>query len=318
MKNQLLRQVFLGGVLLMLPFLAHNASAGVPIKISAYGIQINSYAVHQSGEIVYRYQVENNSSSVIHAVDLGINDLGKELPGKPWSLNTTYFDISTESIPVSLPPAQCKPFAAMDCAIAVFQFDYMPEPKAMVMMQGIEKTPPFSDVRLIRPGTLSSVAELYVPLEYQSSGFLTASGKVFLLDNNTKGPDGKIVTSVEIPFTQVDVIPPTLSLTLSPNMLWSPNGMLVPVTATITVTDDYDPEPEIKLESITATETLNVGDIQDAQLGSDDRDFSLIAKRVGTNLLGRVYTVTYSATDASGNKATATATVTVPTATWLR
>jgi len=75
---------------------------------------------------------------------------------------------------------------------------------------------------------------------------------------------------------------------------------------------DPDPEPEIKLESITSTETLADGDIQDAQFGTDDRSFSLAAKRAGTNLAGRIYTVTYSATDASGNKATASATVTVP------
>ena len=76
--------------------------------------------------------------------------------------------------------------------------------------------------------------------------------------------------------------------------------------------DDYDPEPEIKLDSIIATETLAADDIQDAQLGTDDRSFSLAAKRAGTNQAGRIYTVTYSATDGSGNKATASATVNVP------
>lgn len=111
---------------------------------------------------------------------------------------------------------------------------------------------------------------------------------------------------------KLDVTPPTLSVTLSPATLWPPNDKLVSVTAAITVKDDYDPEPEIKLESITATESLEAGDIQDAQLGTDDRSFSLAAKRAGNNLAGRIYTVTYSATDASGNKATASATVTVP------
>jgi hypothetical protein len=38
----------------------------------------------------------------------------------------------------------------------------------------------------------------------------------------------------------------------------------------------------------------------------------LAAKRAGNNPAGRIYTVTYSATDASGNKATASATVIVP------
>jgi hypothetical protein len=99
---------------------------------------------------------------------------------------------------------------------------------------------------------------------------------------------------------------------LTPATLWPPNDKLVPVTATITVKDDYDPEPEIKLESITANELLDAHDIQDAQFVTDDRSFSLAAKRAGNNMAGRIYTVTYSATDASGNKATASAIVTVP------
>ncbi len=86
------------------------------------------------------------------------------------------------------------------------------------------------------------------------------------------------------------------------------------VTETIAVQDDYDPDPEpaIKLESITASEALADGDIQDVQLGTDDRSFSLAAKRAGNNMAGRIYTITYSATDASGNKVTASATATVP------
>ena len=117
---------------------------------------------------------------------------------------------------------------------------------------------------------------------------------------------------ITVQMVKGDTTPPTLSVTLTPATLWPPNNKLVPVTASITVKDDYDPAPEIKLESITASETLAVGDIQDAQFAADDRSFSLAAKRAGNNMAGRIYTVTYSATDASGNKATASATVTVP------
>jgi hypothetical protein len=302
---QFLRRGVLGGVFLMAVFASSQASASIPIKINAWGI-------HQGGQIVYRYQIENHSASIISKTNLGISSPGKELPGKPWSLNPDYSDV-----PVPLDAAHCKPFYYMDCTITVFQFENMVEPKARISMRGVENNlipPPnvFSGANYIRPGTLSSVAELTIPTAYQSPGYLTASGMVWLLDNNTRNPDGTIVTKVEIPFTQVDVTPPTLSVTLSPSTLWPPNGKLVPITATITVQDDYDSEPEIKLESITATETLADGDIQDAQIGTDDRSFSLAAKRAGTNMAGRIYTVTYSATDASGNKATASATVTVP------
>jgi hypothetical protein len=305
MKNQFSRQVLLGGAFLMAVFEAPVANADVPIKINAWGI-------HQGVQIVYRYQIENNSASTIDAVKLGLNHPGKELPGKPWSLNPNY-----SYIPTPLDLTQCKPFFYMDCTINVFQFDYMPEPKARITMMGIERNlipPPkvFSSAHHIQPGTRSSVAEIYIPTAYQSSGYLTSFGEVFLFDNNTKNSDGTVMYKAEIPFTQVDVTPPTLSFTLTPGTLWPPNNKLVPVTATITVQDDYDPEPEIKLESITANEPLADGDIQDAQIGANDRDFYLIAKRAGTNQAGRTYTVTYSATDASGNKATASATVTVP------
>ena len=305
MTIQTLRQVLLGGVFLMGVCTAPQASAGVPIKINAWGI-------HQGGQIVYRYQIENNSASIITQVRLGLNFPGKELPGKPWSLNPNYSDI-----PVPLDAAHCKPFYYMDCTIAVFQFDYMPEPKTVIMMRGIENNlnpPPkvFSGAEDIRPGTRSSVAELTIPATDQSPGYLTSFGKVWLLDNNTRNPDGTVVTSVEIPFTQADVSPPTLTVTLTPATLWPPNNKPMPIAAVITVQDDYDPESEIKLESITSNETLEGEDIQEAQLDTDDRSFYLAAKREGTNQAGRIYTVTYSATDGSGNKATVSATVTVP------
>ena len=101
-----------------------------------------------------------------------------------------------------------------------------------------------------------------------------------------------------------DTLPPTLSVTLTPSTMLA-GSKLLSVTATIAVTDNYDPAPEIKLESIVANRTLRSGDILDATFGTNDRAFKL--KPVS----GTVYTVTYSATDGTGNKATASATVTV-------
>jgi hypothetical protein len=111
---------------------------------------------------------------------------------------------------------------------------------------------------------------------------------------------------------KLDTTPPSISVTLSPSKVWPPNGKLVPITATISVKDDYDPAPKIKLESITPSELSGPDDIRDATLGTDDRQFMLKATRGGDNMAGRVYTVIYSATDASGNQSIATATVTVP------
>lgn len=109
-----------------------------------------------------------------------------------------------------------------------------------------------------------------------------------------------------------DTTPPTLNVSVTPSTIWPPNGKLTSITVSISVIDDYDPTPEVKLESITANEPLTSGDISSALVGTDDRQFSFAAKRAGGSQTGRVYTITYSATDASGNKATATAKVVVP------
>lgn len=113
------------------------------------------------------------------------------------------------------------------------------------------------------------------------------------------------------PIEKQDMAPPALSITLSPNRLQAKVGKLVTVTATINVTDNYDPQPEIRLESITSNEPLAAGDVSGADFGTDDRSFQLRDVRVPKGSAGRIYTVTYSATDGSGNKSTATATVSV-------
>lgn len=108
----------------------------------------------------------------------------------------------------------------------------------------------------------------------------------------------------------IDKAAPSLSVTLTPSQ-FQENDKLMPIVATLTVKDDYDPQPEIRLESITANEVVEAGDIRGALYGQDVRRFSLKADIEREALPSRIYTITYSATDASGNKATASATVTV-------
>ena len=116
----------------------------------------------------------------------------------------------------------------------------------------------------------------------------------------------------------IDTTAPNLTVTLSPSVLWPPDHKFVQITATITVSDTCDPSPTVKLVSIKSNEPDNgLGDgdqpldIQQSGFGTDDRVFGLRAERSGLGN-GRVYTVTYQASDASGNTTTKTATVTVP------
>lgn len=116
----------------------------------------------------------------------------------------------------------------------------------------------------------------------------------------------------------LDITPPEISVSVDPTTLFPPNHKMVDIVATVEVTDECDPNPSVVLVSVTSNEPDNgtgdgntVNDIQDAAAGTDDREFRLRAERSGKGS-GRIYTIVYRAEDASGNTATASATVAVP------
>jgi hypothetical protein len=116
----------------------------------------------------------------------------------------------------------------------------------------------------------------------------------------------------------VDTTAPTVTVALTPGRLWPPNHRLVPVSATVTAADTCAGALAAVLASVTSSEPDNglgdgdtTGDVAGAALGTPDRVFSLRAERAGSGP-GRTYTVTYRATDPSGNTATGSATVVVP------
>lgn len=115
----------------------------------------------------------------------------------------------------------------------------------------------------------------------------------------------------------IDIVPPEITASLEPTLLWPPNHRLVGIEATVTATDVCG-STTIELTSIYSSEPGNSAgdgdtnvDIKGANRGTADFDFALRAERVGDGN-GRVYTVVYTATDASGNQASATSFVAVP------
>jgi alpha-tubulin suppressor-like RCC1 family protein len=116
-------------------------------------------------------------------------------------------------------------------------------------------------------------------------------------------------SSCQSTITVVDNIPPTITVSVSPTTLWPPNNQMKTITATVTV-DDNCGDVTYVLTSITSNEDIT-NDVANATIGTDDLLFDLRAKRNG-NGNGRIYTITYTTTDASGNTAIGTATVTVP------
>jgi hypothetical protein len=114
---------------------------------------------------------------------------------------------------------------------------------------------------------------------------------------------------------KLDKTAPTLNISLDKTTIWSPNHKMVPITATINASDATSGIDLVMLTSISSNETLQSDDIQNANYntpttGTTD-SFELRADRLG-NGNGRVYTITYTATDKAGNVTTKSITVSVP------
>lgn len=104
-----------------------------------------------------------------------------------------------------------------------------------------------------------------------------------------------------------DTTAPSLFVELSETRLWPANHRLVAITAAVSVTDECDPDPKVILLSVESSEEDDglggwdrPNDVQNANVGTDDRAFSLRAER-SMGGFGREYSVVYQATDAEGN-----------------
>lgn len=111
-----------------------------------------------------------------------------------------------------------------------------------------------------------------------------------------------------------DTTPPTVTVTASPSVLWPADHKMYPITVNVTAVDDHDPNPFVSLVGVTSNQGQN--ELGDGNTSPDiliqNGQIFLRAERTGTSKDDRVYTITYSARDASGNVGFGRATVTVP------
>ena len=138
--------------------------------------------------------------------------------------------------------------------------------------------------------------------------------------------DGQVASQPDtVNITVEDSTPPEISVTCSPGVLWPPNHKMVEIVPTVTSNDICDASPIIGLYQITINEgekintydpnyddTLGDGNTTDDIRIDPGNRIYLRAERGGTNPEGRKYTITYKATDASGNAAMTSCEVLVP------
>ncbi|MGH9845506.1 MAG: hypothetical protein ACREEM_42890, partial [Blastocatellia bacterium] len=129
-----------------------------------------------------------------------------------------------------------------------------------------------------------------------------------LLEDSDDPKPGNNTAQLIVNVVPFDTVAPGIEVTLTPRELWPADGRMARVSANIRVRDDLDPNPVVKLESITSSETrLGAIDVGEALFGTDDRQFLLRAQNLTATGPVRFYTVTYSVTDWAGNKALGTA-----------
>ena len=116
-----------------------------------------------------------------------------------------------------------------------------------------------------------------------------------------------------------DLSPPQLFVSASPALLWPPNHRMIDVHVDAIALDDCG-APVVSLLSVVSNEPDDAegggdgntrNDIQGAEPGQRDLDFSLRAER-DSGAQGRVYTITYAATDDMGRTTVSTAVAQVP------
>ncbi len=125
-------------------------------------------------------------------------------------------------------------------------------------------------------------------------------------------------------FSITDNLPPSLTVIVTPDILWPPNHKMINITPEVIASDNCTAAPTILLTSITMNEgdetnsfepsyDANIGDgntLNDIEVEENGKIY-LRAERSGTGM-GRIYSITYSAIDAAGNIASASTEVNVP------
>jgi glycosidase len=113
----------------------------------------------------------------------------------------------------------------------------------------------------------------------------------------------------------IDVTPPVVNVAVNPSTLWPPNGSMVAVTVSGTITDalsGVDPSTAAFAVIDKYGQVQPHGPVTLGTGGSYSFTVQLQASRNGNDLNGRQYTITVSANDYAGNVGSGAAVVTVP------
>ena len=265
------------------------ASGGIAMADNTQAaVTVGVYAQHSGGKIAYHYRVVNNSQRNITAVSIGRDNQNDGNPDN--DVNELLELPSGWNAKLGIPSTSANSPTGWRVSVIAPEEN---ETHAIAWETMNDRSP-----KLVAGQTVNKMS---ISLDKADNNYLTGHALVTYTDGDP--------INLTVPIERLDHTPPDFTVNLSPNTILPQSNKLVAINASFTTKDNYDNMPEIKLESITANEPLGADDIRDASFGLDDRYFKLRAESKRT--AGRIYTVTYSATDASGNQTISSATVTV-------
>lgn len=269
--------------------LCASAATGTAAKEPEPAARVDVYAQHVSGKIVYFYRMFNNSPQPVRSIAIGINNRNDNNPSN--DINELVELPSGWNIKLGIPSTSSNTPTGWRVNVI------SPETseKHTIAWEPLNDNTP-----RLAPG--QTQGKMSIAVDRADPNYLTGNALITYSEGTPE--------SLTVPLESLDSTPPTLSVRLSPDTLPAASNKLVAINAFFTAKDDYDRMPEIRLESVTASEPVATEDIRDASTGLDDRYVQLRAFR--NDKTARIYTLTYSATDGSGNRTLASATVTVP------
>jgi predicted extracellular nuclease len=148
-------------------------------------------------------------------------------------------------------------------------------------------------------------------INYDTSFKRPAQDAIYAPDAYRSSDHDPVIVGLDL----CEATPPQFdTLTVTPDVLWPANHKYVDVSATVVVSDNFDPSPTVTLVSVTSNEPDNGeddGNTVDDIVIVGDYEFELRAERSGVGT-GRTYTITYEATDSCDNSTTGSAIVSVP------
>jgi hypothetical protein len=125
--------------------------------------------------------------------------------------------------------------------------------------------------------------------------------------NATSNQSGYMLVDVDDVYVD-DTVPPTITnASANPSIIWPVNKKMVNVAINYNATDNSNEAVVCHISSITSNEPINSSDYSIV----DAHHVKLRADRLG-NGTGRIYTITITCMDASGNTSNQDVTVTVP------